>query len=390
MKKYQQQIVKEQFCHCKKCDGILTRFDIAVADTLYPTEKGYCMDCLTSGVRDIEPFQKHFLRTFLQFLTPAFLIAELLFLFLTGLRHGSIFFFSDLLGNGDSVSLPGIILDVAILILGLAGWIYSIVQLATGNYFSSFVQVKFSDISTVSTSYSLDSNDNINIHRSEGTKRIYDKGDIAHNVFSFLFNIFLLLFVAAIGPVLFLVLNIVYAVKYCKIRTSAQKFFTAKKMAKQYVVHMNYCSDISSKSYDKKVMRLDKQYSHLTKNDREARMRQELPERHYFLTGENERYAVVGILDRGFLDRIFDLDRRLFYMLVFTVREKEDGSREHKAFLATNKNSKCLLCETENTTEISEQTIQSLFPEYTREYEDRLLKALASSDPKYRCNYVHF
>ena len=84
MKKYQQQAIKEQFCHCKKCDGIMTKLDVAVVDTLYPECKGYCMDCLISDVRDVEPFLKYFLRTFLQFFTPIFLIGELLFLFLVG------------------------------------------------------------------------------------------------------------------------------------------------------------------------------------------------------------------------------------------------------------------------------------------------------------------
>ena len=127
MKKYQQQAVKEQFCHCKKCDGILTKFDVAVVDALYPEYKGYCMDCLTADVRDVEPFIKYFLRTFLQFFTPIFLIGELLFLFLAGLRHGTILFFSDLLANGNSMSVVGMVLDVALLILSLVGWGYSIV-----------------------------------------------------------------------------------------------------------------------------------------------------------------------------------------------------------------------------------------------------------------------
>ena len=36
MKKYQQQAIKEQFYLCKKCDGIMTKLDVAVVDTLYP------------------------------------------------------------------------------------------------------------------------------------------------------------------------------------------------------------------------------------------------------------------------------------------------------------------------------------------------------------------
>lgn len=384
MKKYQQQAVKDQFCHCKKCDGILTKLDVAVVESLYPESKGYCMDCLTADVRDVEPFIKYFLRTFLQFFTPIFLIGELLFLFLAGIRHGTILFFSDLLANGNSMSVVGMVLDVALLILSLVGWGYSIVQLVKGSYFQSFVKVKYRDISTVSTSYSLDSNGNINEHNSEGIKRVYDQGDIAHNVFAGLFNFFLLLICAVIGPVLFLVLNIIYAVKCLKIRTSVQNFQSAKRMASQFAVQMEYCSDISTKSYDKQVVQLEKKYAQLTKKDREERMRNELLERHFFLIGENERFAVVGMFDRGFLPRILDFDGRFVYKLFFTVREKADGVREYKAFLAAINKGKYILYETESNAEISRQTINQFFPEYTDEYEETLLNALVSTEQKFK------
>ncbi len=210
----------------------MTKLDVAVVDTLYPECKGYCMDCLISDVRDVEPFLKYFLRTFLQFFTPIFLIGELLFLFLVGLRHRTIFFFSDLIASGNSMSVVGMVLDVAMLVLSLVGWVYSIVQLVNGSYFQSFVKVKYHDINTVSTSYSLDSNGNINEHNSEGTKRVYDQNDIAHNVFAGIFNFLLLLVCAAIGPVLFLVLNVIYSVKCLKIRASVQNFLSAKKNGK--------------------------------------------------------------------------------------------------------------------------------------------------------------
>ena len=384
MKKYQQQAVKDQFCHCKKCDGILTKLDVAVVESLYPECKGYCMDCLTADVRDVEPFIKYFLRTFLQFFTPIFLIGELLFLFLAGLRHGTILFFSDLLANGNSMSVVGMVLDVALLILSLVGWGYSIVQLVKGSYFQSFAKVKYRDISTVSTSYSLDSNGNINEHNSEGIKRVYDQGDIAHNVFAGLFNFFLLLICAVIGPVLFLVLNIIYAVKCLKIRTSVQNFLSAKKMASQFAVQMDYCSDISTKSYNKQVVQLEKKYAQLTKKDREERKRNELLERHFFLMGENERYAVVGMFDGGILSRILDFDGRYVYKLVFAVREKADGVREYKAFLAAINKGKYILYETESNAEISRQTINQFFPEYTDEYEETLLNALVSTEQKFK------
>lgn len=385
MKKYQQQAIKEQFCHCKKCDGIMTKLDVAVVDTLYPECKGYCMDCLISDVRDVEPFLKFFLRTFLQFFTPIFLIGELLFLFLVGLRHRTIFFFSDLIASGNSMSVVGMVLDVAMLVLSLVGWVYSIVQLVNGSYFQSFVKVKYHDINTVSTSYSLDSNGNINEHNSEGTKRVYDQNDIAHNVFAGIFNFLLLLVCAAIGPVLFLVLNVVYSVKCLKIRTSVQNFLSAKKMANRFAMHMDYCSDFSSKSYDKIVARLEKKYAQLTQKDREERMRNELPERHFFLIGENERFAVVGMFDRGFLPRILDFDGRFVYKLFFTVREKADGVREYKAFLAAINKGKYILYETENNAEISQQTINLFFPEYTDEYEENLINALVSTEQKFKC-----
>lgn len=385
MKKYQQQAIKEQFCHCKKCDGIMTKLDVAVVDTLYPECKGYCMDCLISVVRDVEPFLKYFLRTFLQFFTPIFLIGELLFLFLVGLRHRTIFFFSDLIASGNSMSVVGMVLDVAMLVLSLVGWVYSIVQLVNGSYFQSFVKVKYHDINTVSTSYSLDSNGNINEHNSEGTKRVYDQNDIAHNVFAGIFNFLLLLVCAAIGPVLFLVLNVVYSVKCLKIRTSVQNFLSAKKMANRFAMHMDYCSDFSSKSYDKIVARLEKKYAQLTQKDREERMRNELPERHFFLIGENERFAVVGMFDRGFLPRILDFDGRFVYKLFFTVREKADGVREYKAFLAAINKGKYILYETENNAEISQQTINLFFPEYTDEYEENLINALVSTEQKFKC-----
>lgn len=385
MKKYQQQAIKEQFCHCKKCDGIMTKLDVAVVDTLYPECKGYCMDCLISDVRDVEPFLKYFLRTFLQFFTPIFLIGELLFLFLVGLRHRTIFFFSDLIASGNSMSVVGMVLDVAMLVLSLVGWVYSIVQLVNGSYFQSFVKVKYHDINTVSTSYSLDSNGNINEHNSEGTKRVYDQNDIAHNVFAGIFNFLLLLVCAAIGPVLFLVLNVVYSVKCLKIRTSVQNFLSAKKMANRFAMHMDYCSDFSSKSYDKIVARLEKKYAQLTQKDREERMRNELPERHFFLIGENERFAVVGMFDRGFLPRILDFDGRFVYKLFFTVREKADGVREYKAFLAAINKGKYILYETENNAEISQQTINLFFPEYTDEYEENLINALVSTEQKFKC-----
>lgn len=385
MKKYQQQAIKEQFCHCKKCDGIMTKLDVAVVDTLYPECKGYCMDCLISDVRDVEPFLKYFLRTFLQFFTPIFLIGELLFLFLVGLRHRTIFFFSDLIASGNSMSVVGMVLDVAMLVLSLVGWVYSIVQLVNGSYFQSFVKVKYHDINTVSTSYSLDSNGNINEHNSEGIKRVYDQNDIAHNVFAGIFNFLLLLVCAAIGPVLFLVLNVVYSVKCLKIRASVQNFLSAKKMANRFAMHMDYCSDFSSKSYDKIVVRLEKKYAQLTKKDREERMRNELPERHFFLIGENERFAVVGMFDRGFLPRILDFDGRFVYKLFFTVREKADGVREYKAFLAAINKGKYILYETENNAEISQQTINLFFPEYTDEYEENLINALVSTEQKFKC-----
>lgn len=385
MKKYQQQAIKEQFCHCKKCDGIMTKLDVAVVDTLYPECKGYCMDCLISDVRDVEPFLKYFLRTFLQFFTPIFLIGELLFLFLVGLRHRTIFFFSDLIASGNSMSVVGMVLDVAMLVLSLVGWVYSIVQLVNGSYFQSFVKVKYHDINTVSTSYSLDSNGNINEHNSEGTKRVYDQNDIAHNVFAGIFNFLLLLVCAAIGPVLFLVLNVVYSVKCLKIRASVQNFLSAKKMANRFAMHMDYCSDFSSKSYDKIVVRLEKKYAQLTKKDREERMRNELPERHFFLIGENERFAVVGMFDSGFLPRILDFDGRFVYKLFFTVREKADGVREYKAFLAAINKGKYILYETENNAEISQQTINLFSPEYTDEYEENLINALVSTEQKFKC-----
>ena len=385
MKKYQQQAIKEQFCHCKKCDSIMTKLDVAVVDTLYPECKGYCMDCLISDVRDVEPFLKYFLRTFLQFFTPIFLIGELLFLFLVGLRHRTIFFFSDLIASGNSMSVVGMVLDVAMLVLSLVGWVYSIVQLVNGSYFQSFVKVKYHDINTVSTSYSLDSNGNINEHNSEGTKRVYDQNDIAHNVFAGIFNFLLLLVCAAIEPVLFLVLNVVYSVKCLKIRASVQNFLSAKKMANRFAMHMDYCSDFSSKSYDKIVARLEKKYAQLTQKDREERMRNELPERHFFLIGENERFAVVGMFDRGFLPRILDFDGRFVYKLFFTVREKADGVREYKAFLAAINKGKYILYETENNAEISQQTINLFFPEYTDEYEENLINALVSTEQKFKC-----
>ena len=385
MKKYQQQAIKEQFCHCKKCDGIMTKLDVAVVDTLYPECKGYCMDCLISDVRDVEPFLKYFLRTFLQFFTPIFLIGELLFLFLVGLRHRTIFFFSNLIASGNSMSVVGMVLDVAMLVLSLVGWVYSIVQLVNGSYFQSFVKVKYHDINTVSTSYSLDSNGNINEHNNEGTKRVYDQNDIAHNVFAGIFNFLLLLVCAAIGPVLFLVLNVIYSVKCLKIRASVQNFLSAKKMANRFAMHMDYCSDFSSKSYDKIVARLEKKYAQLTQKDREERMRNELPERHFFLIGENERFAVVGMFDRGFLPRILDFDGRFVYKLFFTVREKADGVREYKAFLAAINKGKYILYETENNAEISQQTINLFFPEYTDEYEENLINALVSTEQKFKC-----
>ena len=363
----------------------MTKLDVAVVDTLYPECKGYCMDCLISDVRDVEPFLKFFLRTFLQFFTPIFLIGELLFLFLVGLRHRTIFFFSDLIASGNSMSVVGMVLDVAMLVLSLVGWVYSIVQLVNGSYFQSFVKVKYHDINTVSTSYSLDSNGNINEHNSEGTKRVYDQNDIAHNVFAGIFNFLLLLVCAAIGPVLFLVLNVVYSVKCLKIRTSVQNFLSAKKMANRFAMHMDYCSDFSSKSYDKIVARLEKKYAQLTQKDREERMRNELPERHFFLIGENERFAVVGMFDRGFLPRILDFDGRFVYKLFFTVREKADGVREYKAFLAAINKGKYILYETENNAEISQQTINLFFPEYTDEYEENLINALVSTEQKFKC-----
>lgn len=42
----------------------MTKLDVAVVDTLYPECKGYCMDCLISDVRDVEPFLKYFFAHF--------------------------------------------------------------------------------------------------------------------------------------------------------------------------------------------------------------------------------------------------------------------------------------------------------------------------------------